>query len=86
VGAAGEVSRALNVRRWASPGSRSRAESRCVPRWRHGRGEHRLGFTHGRFAMGVYSGHGGFGDVCWVDNLLVRGIEALTEAPLPLPE
>jgi len=52
----------------------------------HGRGEHRLGFTHGRFSTGVYSGHGGFGDVCWVDDLLVRRIEALTDAPLPLPE
>ncbi|MGC9319706.1 MAG: hypothetical protein ACP5KN_16865, partial [Armatimonadota bacterium] len=49
----------------------------------HGRGRHRLGFTHGRFTAGVYSGHGGFGDVCWMDNLRIRGIERLGDAPLP---
>ncbi|MEA3401894.1 MAG: hypothetical protein U9R79_11710 [Armatimonadota bacterium] len=49
----------------------------------HGRGAHRLGFTHGRFATGVYSGHGGFGDVCWMDDLRIRRIERLTEEPLP---
>jgi len=48
----------------------------------HGRGEHRLGFTHGRFTAGVYSGHGGFGDVCWMDNLRIHRIDALTDEPL----
>ncbi|MCD6362345.1 MAG: hypothetical protein J7M38_15920 [Armatimonadetes bacterium] len=49
----------------------------------HGRGPHRLGFTHGHFRAGVYSGHGGHGDVCWMDNLRVRSIEAFTDKPLP---
>jgi len=47
----------------------------------HGRGEHRLGFTHGQFTAGVYSGHGGFGDVCWMDNLKMKEIGELTETP-----
>ena len=47
----------------------------------HGRGEHRLGFSHGHFTAGVYSGHGGFGDVCWMDNLKIKTIDQLTDAP-----
>lgn len=49
----------------------------------HGRGPHRLGFTHGYFRAGVYSGHGGHGDVCWMDNLHIRSLEAFTEQPVP---
>ncbi|HUS81071.1 MAG TPA: hypothetical protein VM283_07365, partial [Armatimonadota bacterium] len=49
----------------------------------HGRGAHRLGFTHGHFRPGVASGHGGHGDVCWTDNLRIRRIEALNDEPLP---